>query len=187
MSNLHHHPPSDTNQLTDGLVSERKLSYACRNGFHDWCVGLPCECKCHLRERTIQAPGQAFQQINQDTAAVVKETKPAPATPSVTFESSSARSHVAPRFDLIPLVVLERLAARFEVGLKYGERNWQTGGPEFKRQCALHLVEHLWNWIEGRVDEDSGTTAAHLDAVLWNAAALVWYEASENREKSKGH
>jgi hypothetical protein len=97
----------------------------------------------------------------------------------VTFEGSSARSHAAPRFDMIPLCVLERLAARFELGAKkYSAHGWKQGGPLFERQCALHLVEHLWSYLEGKPDNDQGS---HLDAVLWNAAALVWFDEQAKR------
>src|SRR5688572_28092504 len=45
-----------------------------------------------------------------------------------TFSSGASSSGRKPRYDLIPLWALERIAKRFQIGAeKYGENNWQKG------------------------------------------------------------
>lgn len=58
----------------------------------------------------------------------VKKPKPQPAAetdaPMHVFESGAKRSELKPRYDLIPSVLLERLALRYTIGAeKYGEWN----------------------------------------------------------------
>ena len=77
-----------------------------------------------------------------------------------------------PRYDLIPVEGLRRLADLYARGAeKYDENNWQKGQP-YSRVYAS-LFRHLIAWREGDRAED------HLAAVAWNAFALMWYE--ENR------
>ncbi len=74
-----------------------------------------------------------------------------------------------PRYDLIPLPALKRLADLYARGaIKYGEHNWQKGMP-FSRVYAS-LFRHLIQWAEGDTAED------HMAAVAWNAFALMTYE-----------
>ncbi len=74
-----------------------------------------------------------------------------------------------PRYDLIPLVPLRRLADLYARGAeKYGDHNWQKGQP-FQRTFAS-LLRHVFAWAEGERTED------HLAAVAWNAFALMYYE-----------
>lgn len=86
--------------------------------------------------------------------------------------SSGARRDVQtskPRFDLIPVQALRRLADLYARGAeKYGEGNFEKGIP-FKRVYAS-LLRHLYAWAEGEATED------HLAAVAWNAFALMYYE-----------
>lgn len=74
-----------------------------------------------------------------------------------------------PRFELIPVEALERLAALYARGAQaYGEHNWQKGMP-FSRVIAS-LLRHAFAYLKGDRDED------HLAAVAWNAFALMAYE-----------
>jgi hypothetical protein len=87
------------------------------------------------------------------------------------FPTGSNRDAQAgkPRFDLIPLDALTRLANLYAAGaVKYGENNWQKGQP-FSRVYAS-MFRHLVLWAMGNRDED------HLAAVAWNAFALMHYE-----------
>lgn len=81
-----------------------------------------------------------------------------------------------PRFELIPVAPLKRLADLYARGaLKYGEHNWQKGMP-FTRVLAS-LLRHAYAYIEGERTED------HLAAVAWNAFALMTYEDSISKGK----
>jgi len=74
-----------------------------------------------------------------------------------------------PRYDLIPPIMLKRLAGLYARGaVKYGENNYQKGIP-FSRVYAS-LFRHLMQYREGDKTED------HLSAVIWNATALMYYE-----------
>lgn len=70
------------------------------------------------------------------------------------------------RFDLIPPIVLERLAKHFENGaVKYGDNNYRKGIPttSFIDSCLRHINEVRMNYT----DED------HLAAAIWNLVALM--------------
>lgn len=77
-----------------------------------------------------------------------------------------------PRFDLIPVMPLRRLADLYARGAeKYGDCNWQLANSEeelkrFKASC----MRHLYQWHEGQDDED------HAIAVVWNVFAYLTIE-----------
>jgi hypothetical protein len=74
-----------------------------------------------------------------------------------------------PRYDLIPVVPLRRLADLYARGAeKYGEGNFEKGMP-FRRVYAS-LLRHIYQYAEGDRTED------HLAAVAWNAFALMFFE-----------
>lgn len=74
-----------------------------------------------------------------------------------------------PRYDLIPVEPLRRLAELYGRGAaKYGEHNYQKGMPY--RRAYASLFRHLMQWASGDAQED------HLAAVAWNAFALMFYE-----------
>lgn len=74
-----------------------------------------------------------------------------------------------PRYDLIPVSSLKRLAGLYARGAdKYGDHNWAKGQP-FSRTLAS-LLRHVYAWQEGERTED------HLAAVAWGAFALMYYE-----------
>jgi hypothetical protein len=74
-----------------------------------------------------------------------------------------------PRYDLIPVEALERVAMLYTRGAqKYEENNWQKGIP--KMRCFASLLRHAYAWVKGERDED------HLAAVVWNAFAIMYYE-----------
>lgn len=70
------------------------------------------------------------------------------------------------RFDLIPAVMLRRLAQHYENGaLKYGDNNWQKGQP--LNQYWNSAMRHLLAIQDGLLDED------HYAAVIWNVACMI--------------
>lgn len=77
-----------------------------------------------------------------------------------------------PRYDLIPLGPLRRLAELYARGAeKYGDSNWQlaTSREEldrFKGSAFRHFIQ----WLDGERDEDHGI------AVCWNIFAVLWLE-----------
>lgn len=74
-----------------------------------------------------------------------------------------------PRFDLIPIEGLRRLADLYARGAeKYGEGNWQKGQPYSRAYASL--FRHLIDWREGDRSED------HIAAVAWNAFTIMYYE-----------
>lgn len=78
-----------------------------------------------------------------------------------------------PRYDLIPLLPLRRLAELLARGAsKYGPRNWEQAASQeeldrFKASAFRHLVQAL----DGDRDED------HWSAVVFNVFAAEWLEA----------
>lgn len=73
-----------------------------------------------------------------------------------------------PRYDLIPISVLERLAVHYGLGAqKYATRNWQKGQPISRYYASLQ--RHLMALIKNADDEED-----HAAAVIWNAVAVAW-------------
>lgn len=73
-----------------------------------------------------------------------------------------------PRFDLIPVELLERIAKQFAYGAKkYGENNWKLGkGPEidiFKQ--AAH--RHLFQWASDVKDGEDHASALLTDVIMY--------------------
>jgi hypothetical protein len=70
------------------------------------------------------------------------------------------------RYDLLPAGALRRVAQLYERGgVKYGDRNWEKGGP-FSRFIDS-LLRHAFQAAAGQTDED------HLAAVVFNALAVM--------------
>lgn len=85
------------------------------------------------------------------------------------FETGARRdrSKGKGRYDLLPFIVLERLARHYENGAgKYEDRNWEQGIP--LHSYLDSSLRHITKWCQGSDDED------HLAAVLWNVAGLIW-------------
>lgn len=93
-----------------------------------------------------------------------------------TFASGAQRSEKKPRFDLIPTVALERLAARLQLGAEtYSEYQWQKGLPP--EDTLNHILAHLLHWRD--VWRETGQPPADDDlaAAMWGCMALMWFEA----------
>jgi hypothetical protein len=93
------------------------------------------------------------------------------------FVTGSVRSDDTdkPRYELIPVEALERLAMLYTRGAKvYGPNNWSRGQP-FRRVFGS-LLRHAFAWAKGERDED------HLAAVAWNAFALMYFEEALKKD-----
>lgn len=73
-----------------------------------------------------------------------------------------------PRFDLIPVEVLERIAKQFAHGAeKYGENNWRLGkGSEIEifKQAAFR---HLFQWANNVNDGEDHAAALLTDVIMY--------------------
>lgn len=91
----------------------------------------------------------------------------------ITYKSGFTRDtdEEKPRFDLIPIELLTRLAELYTRGAKkYGDNNWKTATskPEierFKQSAWRHFIEFQSN----REDED------HAVATIWNIISYEWH------------
>lgn len=91
-----------------------------------------------------------------------------------TFDSG-AKSSPAPRYDLVPRILLDAVERRFALGAeKYGERQWEAGlrDPKFLRERANHALTHLLNYIHG-TDNGEDSPMDNLAAVGWGVAVLL--------------
>jgi hypothetical protein len=89
------------------------------------------------------------------------------------FQSGATSSTEKPRYDLIPVTALRRLAERFGYGAeKHGDNNYKRGfnDQQFIRDRKNHLMEHVSNYLNGDTSTD------HLAAVMCNAAMLAELE-----------
>lgn len=79
-----------------------------------------------------------------------------------------------PRYDLIPLAPLRRVAELYARGaIKYGDRNWQlANSPEELERFKASAYRHFMQWANGEVDED------HMSAVVFN---LFAYEVTKEK------
>lgn len=78
------------------------------------------------------------------------------------------------RFDLIPWDIIKYIAEHYGKGAaKYEERNWEKGYRWSLSFAATH--RHLQAWWNGEdIDEETGSN--HLDAVLFHALAMRWFQ-----------
>lgn len=73
------------------------------------------------------------------------------------------------RYDLIPPLMLIRLAILYEKGAeKYGDRNWEKGIP--LSRLFSSTIRHMFCWLMGMRNED------HLAAAIFNIAAMIQIE-----------
>jgi Domain of unknown function (DUF5664) len=84
-----------------------------------------------------------------------------------------------PRYDLIPILPLRRLAELYARGAdKYGDRNWElANSPEELERFKASAMRHLYQWHAGETDED------HLIATCWNLFAYLTIEEKLRERK----
>jgi hypothetical protein len=72
-----------------------------------------------------------------------------------------------PRYDLIPIPMLTRLAGLYERGaVKYGDCNWMLANSEEElNRFKASAMRHMFQWANGEDDED------HAIATVWNLFA----------------
>jgi hypothetical protein len=77
-----------------------------------------------------------------------------------------------PRYDLIPLMPLRRLAELYARGAeKYGDTNWLLANSDEELQrFRASFLRHAFQWLEGDTDED------HAIAAVWNIFAYLTVE-----------
>lgn len=83
-----------------------------------------------------------------------------------------------PRYDLIPIPMLKRLAELYARGAeKYGDKNWLLANSEEEMQrFRASMLRHTYQWLAGEDDED------HAIAAVWNVFAYeVIKEKLENQ------
>lgn len=83
-----------------------------------------------------------------------------------------------PRYDLIPLMPLRRLADLYTRGAeKYGDSNWQLANSDEELQRFKgSALRHMYQWLEGDHSED------HAIATCWNIFAYLTIEDKLFRE-----
>jgi len=77
-----------------------------------------------------------------------------------------------PRYDLIPLKPLRRLADLYARGAeKYGDENWLLANSDEELQRFKgSALRHMYQWLEGDTSED------HAIATVWNIFAYLTIE-----------
>lgn len=99
---------------------------------------------------------------------------------------SGATSSKCPRFDLIPIEAIIRLANRFELGeIKHGHNNWRKGinDKQYILERTCHIIHHAIKFMH-KLDHllpDDGDD--DVGAILWGAAFLceaTKYYSKEN-------
>lgn len=87
-----------------------------------------------------------------------------------------------PRYDLIPLEMLTRLAELYARGAeKYGDENWKLAdSPEELARFKASAFRHFIQWQADEQDEDHGI------AVVWNIYAYETIKSKVSKmEKTK--
>lgn len=89
----------------------------------------------------------------------------------VEFQSGMRRDDASnkPRYDLIPLFALKRLAELYARGaVKYGDNNWQLANSEEELQrFKASAWRHFTQFMNEEDDEDHGI------ATIWNLIAVM--------------
>jgi hypothetical protein len=92
------------------------------------------------------------------------------------YKSGARSSAKAPRYDLIKSSLLDRLAARLELGAsKYGENNYQKGlaDKEFLADRYNHILAHLLAYKTDGCKNDDNLAAAAFGIMLLIEAETV--------------
>src|SRR5262249_48362895 len=86
------------------------------------------------------------------------------------FETGASREPATHAFDLIPPEMRMRLSMHYRHATqKYAPRDWEHGMPMSRSMSSV--MSHWCQFMAGDRSED------HLSAIIWNAAAVITYEA----------
>ena len=88
---------------------------------------------------------------------------------------------VGVEYRLVPMEGLRRIAARYTLGLHYGENNWKKGlrDKEFLDERKNHMIEHLFKYLEeGNGSDDN------LAAVVWGCFTLMEAEKVQAQDEA---
>lgn len=100
------------------------------------------------------------------------------------FSSGAMSSGAKPRYDLIPLWALERIAVRFGEGAaKYGDNNWMRGlrDRDYIIDRINHLIEHAYRLKERVAAEQPPYVDDDAAAIILNAIFIMgWERANVN-------
>jgi hypothetical protein len=107
----------------------------------------------------------------------------------VVMSRSGATSSKVPRYDLIPIEALIRVAERYELGLaKHGKDNWRKGlgDKAYLINRATHVIDHALKLIaklEGYIRDDGDDD---IGAILWGGCflAVAIDHLDEDREET---
>jgi len=109
----------------------------------------------------------------------------------IKFKSGAKSSEIKPRYDLVPIEAIRRIAERLGKGAAFhGEHNYRKGvdDEEFIVERRNHAVEHLLNYVSGTTTKDKrgdiDTPMDHLSAALANLAMLAYLEEERIRRSS---
>lgn len=93
-----------------------------------------------------------------------------------TFTSGAKRSKKMPRFDLISPEMLARVATVWEKGAeKYGQFNWQKGGPDFVADIPNHIIGHIYKYVSGDTTED------HIANIICNCEMILHFDSMSKK------
>lgn len=83
------------------------------------------------------------------------------------------------RWDLLPLDLIEEVVKVYHFGAKkYAPNSWQNlpdGYARYKGALFRHLVE-----VEKGNERDSESGLLHIQHVVWNAIAMMYYKINKN-------
>ena len=106
------------------------------------------------------------------------------------YGAGAKRQSSPPYYRVIPHTFLKRLGETLKEGAaKYSEGpddcNWQKGDKRFAVDCFDHMIDHLYAWREGLMDEDHlGHAAANMAFLAWFQEQGIW-DPSEKKLKYK--
>jgi hypothetical protein len=84
-------------------------------------------------------------------------------------DSDTNKPKLAMFLRFFPAEAMERVGAHYRNGaVRYGDHNWQRGIPA--SECLESLCRHVEKVAKGDTSED------HLSAIVFNAAAIMYYE-----------
>lgn len=142
-----------------------------------WCGHIPCQC--YKVQNLTETRGVSEGTSGMYTGDAIDDRH--------AFASGAMSSGNKPRYDLIPLWALARIARRFELGAgKYGEDNWQRGVADkpFIVDRINHAIEHLY-LLRELVKNDQWADDDDAAAVILNSIFVMGWQREKDLEPRK--